>query len=190
MAITAIVALAAGFEEIEAITAIDMLRRAGITVSAAAIGSELKVRGAHDIVVEADTMLESLFLVPDALVLPGGMPGAENLAKSPRLDGLLRQCRDQRKVIAAICAAPAVVLAPKGFLDGRRATCYPGCEQQFSRATTYVNEGVVVDGRLITAGGPGTALAFSLAIVRALCGAVAAEAIGERALAAPPPGRN
>jgi 4-methyl-5(b-hydroxyethyl)-thiazole monophosphate biosynthesis len=125
-----IVFLADGFEEVEAITPIDYLRRAGIEVSTVSVGPNPAVKGSHGISVMSDsTLLEigrSRFW--DAVLLPGGMPGAANIAASEGAASLLRESAQAGKLICAICAAPAVVLAPLGILAGRRFTCYPGME--------------------------------------------------------------
>ncbi|MFO8052879.1 MAG: DJ-1/PfpI family protein, partial [Candidatus Omnitrophota bacterium] len=106
----------------------------------------------------------------DACILPGGMPGAENLAKSESVKKLLLCLNNQEKTIAAICASPAVVLAPLGILDNKTATCYPGMEKSFSNSTIYKNQKVVIDKNIITSQGPATALKFALEIVEQLAG--------------------
>lgn len=167
--------LAPGFEEIEAVAPIDILRRAGMDVAVVAVtddGSEA-VEGAHGLPIVADIHINDL---PDTvsarwLILPGGMPGASNLAASSKLCGLVRSA-DQG--IAAICASPAVVLAPLGLLDGRSATCYPGFEEQCTGAE-MTGAPVVAEQGLITAKGPGFAMDFALAIVRQTLGDDAAE---------------
>jgi 4-methyl-5(b-hydroxyethyl)-thiazole monophosphate biosynthesis len=117
----------------------------------------------------------------DALVLPGGMPGAANLAESARLDALLREAAVCGKLICAICASPAVVLAPKGLLEGRRYTCYPGMEKGV-KGGQWLADDVVVDKNTITSRGPGTAGAFALAIIEKLEGKDAADKIKAAAL--------
>lgn len=177
-----LIVLADGFEEIEAITPIDVLRRAGLEVVVAGVGGRM-VKGSHGITVEADTTIEEVDELPDAIVLPGGMPGAENLSKSTSLRNLLERMEADGRQIAAICAAPAVALAPTGILDGRRATCYPGFERRFSDAITFVAERVIADGNIITSRGPGTALEFALALAEALAGPERAQELRERMLA-------
>ena len=117
--------LAAGFEEIEALTVIDVMRRAGINVQTVSITSALQVRGAHGVVVNADLLFDNtLFSEPEWLVLPGGMPGASNLYEFGPLQGLLKsQMESPNGRIAAICASPAVVLGQLGLLNGEKATC-------------------------------------------------------------------
>ena len=169
MAKTAVIVLAEGFEEVEAIAPIDVLRRAGVRVTIAGVKDQL-VKSSRGIGVQTDMLLQDYKEMPDVVILPGGLPGAENLAKSSAVAGLVEKMNAAGKIVAAICATPAVVLAPLGILDGKKATCYPGCETDFSAKTTHSRERVVVDGNMITSQGPGTALEFSLAIVQKLVG--------------------
>ena len=118
------IVLADGFEEIEAITPIDFLRRADIEITAVGVGGT-SVRGSHGITVAADISVADYSATPRYVILPGGMPGAKNLAASTEVRGLLARVSKSSGVICAICAAPAVVLAPLGYLDGKRFTCYP-----------------------------------------------------------------
>ena len=115
-----VIVLAEGFEEIEAITPIDVLRRAGLQVMIAGVGGK-EITGAHGIKVGTDMALEDYRGVPDAVVLPGGLPGADNLKKSKAVEALLKRVKESQKIIAAICASPARVLAPQGILDGKKA---------------------------------------------------------------------
>ena len=176
---TVLVVLADGFEEIEAITPIDVLRRAGLEVVVAGVGKR-EVPGAHDITVETDLMLEQYQGAPDAVVLPGGMPGAENLNRSEALKDLLQKMKRSGKVIAAICASPAVVLAANGILDGKRATCFPGFENDLGPKVKFVMDRVVTDGQVITSRGPGTAMAFSLELVSQLVSPEKAEQLAQK----------
>ena len=160
--------LADGFEEVEALTAVDFLRRAGCEVIVAGVTGKT-VTGGHDIVVEADLPVASCNDDYDAVVVPGGMPGASNIAESEEAIRLIRSVGESGGIVAAICAAPAVVLAPNGFLDGKRATCYPGYEDAFE-ATTFTEERVVVDGNTITSRGPGTAAEFAITVIEKLLG--------------------
>jgi protein deglycase len=163
-----LVPLAEGFEELEAVTIIDVLRRAGIEVAVASLG-ESPVAGSHGIRIAADTPLAALIEQDfDMIAMPGGMPGADHLKKDPRIAEMLRRLREQGKPVAAICAAP-MVLAAAGVLDGRRATSYPGFLKG-AQQTTVVDEAVVSDGGVITSRGPGTALDFALALVAELSG--------------------
>lgn len=182
MAKKAIVILAEGFEEIEAVTTIDILRRAGIEVTVAAL-NDLRVRAARGTIVMADKRLEEAGSEFDACVLPGGMPGASNLAASDKVKALLNKMVKEKKLIAAICAAPAVVLAPLGILKNKSATCFPGMEKDLGEGVQFKKDGVVVDGNVITSRGPGTALAFSLAIVEKLSGKENADRIRKDTLA-------
>lgn len=174
----ACVLLAEGFEEVEAITPVDFLRRAGIEVSLLGLGG-LEVKGAHGVRVLAEAQLEKLApeALFDAVVIPGGMPGATNLAKSEAVKALILRHFEKGKTVAAICASPAVVLhGACGILKGKRFTGYPGSEEMVTGAR-YAAEKVVVDGNLITSRGPGTAGDFALAIIEALAGKAKADQI-------------
>lgn len=168
-----VVLLAEGFEEVEAVTPIDFLRRAGCEVVVAGV-SGVSVTGAHGITLSADASLAECSGHFDAVVVPGGMPGAANVAASPQAIDLINAVQRGGGIVAAICAAPAVVLAPNGFLGGKKATCYPGFERHFGE-TDFSEDRVVVDGNLITSRGPGTAAEFALQLVRALVGDEAAD---------------
>ncbi|HEY3496258.1 MAG TPA: DJ-1 family glyoxalase III [Polyangiaceae bacterium] len=162
----ALVLLAEGFEEIEAVTIVDVLRRGGVKVTTAALGTSL-VRGSHGIAIEADTSLDGLRVDTfDAVVLPGGMPGAKHLRDDTRVQSLLCEAAARDKLVGAICAAP-IALDAAGLLDGKRATAYPGHE---IRPAIYVEEDVVTDGNIVTSRGVGTALDFALALVERLAG--------------------
>jgi 4-methyl-5(b-hydroxyethyl)-thiazole monophosphate biosynthesis len=160
----ALVVLANGFEETEAVAIIDVLRRAGVAVTAAGL-SDGPVRGSHDIVVQTDAPLSAVQDQPfDALVLPGGMPGARHLAEDARVLELVRSFVAAKKLTAAICAAP-IVLEAAGVLSGVRATAYPGHKIP---SASYVEEPVVEDGPIVTSRGVGTVLEFALTLVRRL----------------------
>jgi len=165
----AIVILAEGFEEIEAAASIDILRRADIDVTVAGL-NDVRVKGSHGLTVVADKKIDEAGLEFDACVLPGGMPGATNLASSEKVKTLIRTMNQKGKIIAAICASPAVVLAPAGVLKNKSATCYPGMQSNFGKDTIYKEDNVVVDGNIITSRAPATALLFALAIVEQLAG--------------------
>jgi len=167
MAKHALVILADGLEEIEAVTPVDILRRAGVEVTTAALDS-LTVCGSHRITLTADTALAELRCTFDAVILPGGMPGSQVLGESYPVRDLVTQHWTQGKLVAAICAAPAMALAKFGVLDGKKATCYPGFEKRFPARTEYCPAKVVVDGNLVTASGPGAAFEFGLELVRQL----------------------
>ena len=169
MAKKILIILAEGFEEIEAVTPIDVLRRAGLDVVVAGLDSQT-VSGAHGIKFQTDVMLKDVQGLPDAIILPGGLPGAQNFSDSKQVSELIKKMNSQKKIIGAICAAPPLALAPTGILNGKKATCYPGFEKQFPSAVTFSNERVVVDGNVITSRGPGSALEFALALVEKLAG--------------------
>jgi 4-methyl-5(b-hydroxyethyl)-thiazole monophosphate biosynthesis len=178
MAKKVLVLLAPGFEEVEAVTPIDYLRRSGVEVTAAALGGGRDVRGSHGIVLRADADLaalraeagglSALCRTLDALLLPGGMPGASNLAASGDAGALIQAMAREGKIVAAICASPALVLAPLGLLKGKRFTCYPGMEQGLEGI--WSEDPVVADGGLITSRGAGTAAAFAIALINRLQG--------------------
>jgi 4-methyl-5(b-hydroxyethyl)-thiazole monophosphate biosynthesis len=177
----ALVILAEGFEEIEAVTVIDVLRRAEIEVTVAALGSS-PVRGAHQIEIAADTVLGAVDAARfDALVLPGGMPGAKHLREAPEVLELVRSFVRDGKLTSAICAAPTVLEAA-GVLRGRRATGYPG---HALPSSVYLEQAVVEDGVLVTSRGVGTALEFALSLVARLVSADRADVQRERMLIAP-----
>ncbi len=170
--------LAEGFEEIEALTAVDVLRRAGIPLKTVSITSALQVTGAHGITVTADVIYDNtLFSNPAWLILPGGMPGALNLYECAPLQGLLaRQAQSKEGRIAAICAAPAVVLGQLGLLEGHKATCYPGFEKDLKGAVVK-DSPVTVDKKFVLGNGPANALLWALTIVKEELGVDVAESI-------------
>lgn len=172
----AIVFLANGFEEMEALGTVDILRRGGIEVTTVSITDNPVVTGAHNVPVTADTTLGKADLAgTDALVLPGGMPGAANLNDSePVKEALLQQYREG-KIVAAICAAP-MVLGGLGLLKDRNATCYPGFEPKLIGATV-TGEAVEVSDNVITGKGPGLVINFGLALVAAIKSQAVAEEV-------------
>jgi 4-methyl-5(b-hydroxyethyl)-thiazole monophosphate biosynthesis len=176
------VLLAEGFEEVEAVAIIDVLRRSGIDVtSAAAAGPGKAVTGAHRICLTADAALDDLQPRDLAMVvLPGGMPGSTNLAANPAVLNLLRVVHGAGGWVAAICAAP-IVLQAAGLLHGRRVTCYPSCEAQLTGAVC-TGQAVQRDDHIITSRGPGTALVFALELARALGRDVQAEQVRQQML--------
>lgn len=167
---TALVLLATGFEETEAVTIIDVLRRGEIDVTSASLGDTL-VQGAHDIVVKADTKLDELNddKIFDAVILPGGMGGTENLMGSNAVIKILQRHASSSKIVGAICAAPWV-LEKADLLDDRKVTIYPGLEGKLCSAAAIVTDHVVSDGNIITSKGPGTAMEFAVALVGRLAG--------------------
>ena len=179
-----IVLLAEGFEEVEAVTPVDYLRRAGLSVTVAALGESTLVKGSHGITVTADAAFKALDASVanwDAVVIPGGVPGADNIAADKDALAFIVKMATAEKVVAAICAAPARVLAPVDILIGRGFTCYPGLEKQVHNAA-WNEDSVVVDGGLITSRAAGTAGLFSIAIIEALLGEAEADKIAKSVL--------
>lgn len=169
--------LAEGFEEIEGLTVVDLLRRAKIDVKMISISNTLEVTGGHGIQVTADEIFEKQdFSDAEMMVLPGGMPGTLNLGGHDRLKELLEMSYEDGKQIAAICAAPSV-LGDMGILKGKKATCYPGFEERLTGAHTTLNE-VEKDGNIMTSRGLGTAIPFALALIEHFQGKTEAEKIG------------
>ncbi len=169
--------LAHGFEEIEALTVVDILRRAEIDVVLAGLLPG-PVTGAHNISVVPDTTIDAVNAYSfDMIVLPGGQPGSDNLNADPRVHALLKEFSASDKLIGAICAAP-IVLAASGLLNGKNATCYPTYIRRLIGAV-YEDRPVVCDGNLITSKGPGTAISFGLEIASRLAGRDVADAISE-----------
>lgn len=162
--------LAQGCEEVEAVTIIDLLRRAGITVVAAGL-DDRPVKGAHGITLVPDCSLDlALKQEYDMVVLPGGMPGTNNLNADKRLHQLLQKMVESGKFAGAICAAP-IVLAKAGVLKGKRATSYPGFLDKLNPPdVTFTGAPVERDGKIITSRGPGTAMDFALAVIEMLMG--------------------
>jgi 4-methyl-5(b-hydroxyethyl)-thiazole monophosphate biosynthesis len=165
-----LVPLAPGCEELEAVTIIDLLRRAGIEVVTAGLESG-PVRASRGVTLMPDTDLDSVLADDfDMIVLPGGLPGAERLDDDPRIRALVRRLAETGRYTAAICAAPRV-LANAGLLDGKSATAYPGHLEKLARPEVRLSpEPVVSDGRVITSRGPGTAMDFALTLIEALAG--------------------
>lgn len=171
--------LATGFEDMEAIATIDILRRAGIEVKSVSITDTKEVTSAHGITITADVLFdETDFSDAIWLILPGGLPGATNLAACKPLTTLLTEHNRAGRNIAAICASPAVVLAPLGILDGREAVCYPGFEGKMPNAKNGFTP-VVTDGNIITANGPASAVLFALSIVAKTKGEEIAREVAE-----------
>lgn len=174
--------LADGFEEIEALATIDLLRRGGMEVESVSITDSPYVTGANGITAKADRLFTDVdFNGAEWLIAPGGMPGAENLASFEPLNELLTHHHSHHGKVAAICAAPAVVFYPLGFLDGITATCYPGFEAQCPKAE-MTGQRVVAHDRIITANGPSSAFPFALAIIANSKGESVARQIGEGTL--------
>lgn len=170
--------LADGFEEIEGLTVVDLLRRAGIEISMVSITGKKMVVSSHKIKIEADELFEDAdFNDAAMLVLPGGMPGTNHLADHEGLVFLLKEFNRQGKDLAAICAAPSV-LGMNGILEGKRATCYPGYEDKLLGAKATGNK-VEADTNIITSKGMGTSIDFALCIIEKLKDKSTAEKIAE-----------
>jgi 4-methyl-5(b-hydroxyethyl)-thiazole monophosphate biosynthesis len=172
--------LADGFEEIEAVTLIDVLRRAGFSVTTCGL-KDVRVHGSHKITVTADiTLDQALNYSWDLVVLPGGMPGAAHLRDDGRIGKLLDQTAKRGGYVGAICAAP-IALARFGFVDGRKATSYPGFVDQMPGAD-YCEDRVVCEGKVLTSRGPGTAMEFALAITELMAGRAKADELKKQML--------
>ncbi len=170
--------LADGFEEIEALTPVDLLRRAGAEVMTASIYPDRKsVTGARTISVNADITIDDAAVKDgDIIVLPGGMPGTVNLLECDKLMKMVDEHNAKGGRIAAICAAPAKILGAKGLVSGKKATCYPGLEDLLQGATP-VTDSVVTDGNITTSRGLGTAVDFACELITLLCGSEKARKI-------------
>jgi protein deglycase len=175
MSANALIILAEGFEEIEAITPIDLLRRAHISVSVLGLNSTL-VTGSHGIAISTEGILTPSTSLCDALILPGG-PGHKHLLTSGLVLDYIKRMFTANNLCAAICAAP-VVFAKAGILSGKKATCFPGMENQLAGAL-YTNLPVVSDGNVITSKGAGTAVPFSLEVISYLAGKESAQSISK-----------
>lgn len=176
-----LVAIADGTEELEAVTVIDILRRAKFDVSVASVMAERKITASRGVVITADCFIQYCQDKPwDMVVLPGGMPGAEHLASSNALLDILKDQHKAERWIAAICAAPAVVLGAHGFLKGASATCHPAFRNKLDEYHCHdVADKVAVHNHFITSQGPGTAIAFALELVSVLEGEVLAQEIAK-----------
>lgn len=173
-----LIPIAHGSEEIEAITLADVLRRGKCDVTLASIEAELVVKASRGVLIQADCFLSDCLAEPFALIaLPGGMPGAAHLANCQRLVQLLDAQRQGGRALAAICAAPAVVLGRLGWLQGKTATCFPAFKEELlAQGAQYLDQAVVQDGLWFTSQGPATAMALAIELVRYLQGdALAAE---------------
>lgn len=167
--------LADGFEEIEALTPVDLLRRAGVAVTTVSYQETRAVTGSHAVCVTADTTVKDLLAAGafrddmEMLVFPGGMPGAKNLDARPETDTLIDAARDRNAYLCAICAAP-MILGKRGLLRGKKATCFPSFETHLEGAVLCLSEKVVRDGNIITGCGMGAAFPFGLALAEAMAG--------------------
>lgn len=169
---TSYIFLAPGFEEIEALATVDAMRRAGMKIVEVSVTDTKHVTGATGQTVVADSLLTDIDPTDaEWIIIPGGQPGADNLHSSQKVNKIIKNQYERGGKIAAICAGPAVVVAPTGILKGKKATCYPGLGNMIeSEGGTYVKEPVVIDGNIITSEGPGTTLMFAKAIISASVG--------------------
>ena len=174
-AMKALIAVADGTEEMEAVIVADVLRRAEFDVTLASIGETLAIRGSRKVQIVADCLWQDADLDVDILILPGGMEGMQNLRADPRVLRTVCQRAENDQWIAAICAAP-LILQTAGILKTRRITSHPSIRDELGSAT-YVEQPVVVDGHLITSRGPGTAMAFALRIIHLLAGKQKADGV-------------
>lgn len=182
MSARVLVPLATGFEEIEALTVVDVLRRVDIEVVTAGVEKGI-CEGRSGIRVTPDTTLDEALAGPpfDAIVLPGGMPASMTLRDDARVTAALARAREEEKLIGAICAAP-IALAAAGVLAGEHFTSYPSMEPDLP-SEGYRDDRVVISGRLVTSRGPGTAMDFAIELVRQLIGTSSAEAVADEVLA-------
>lgn len=170
--------LAPGFEEAEALVPADLLRRANIETALVSIQGDT-VTGSHGITVTADTLLEKIDLSKaEMIVLPGGGTGVKNLGTEPAVERLVRQAADQNIWVAAICAAPTL-LGRWGLLEGRKAICYPGLEEQLTGAQVQTAPGEIKDGKIITGRAAGSAFDFGAELIEALLDRAAADKVLE-----------
>ena len=166
----AVILFAEGYETVEALLVVDLLRRGGVEVTMASITEDEFVRSSHGVNVEMDAVLGEVDVLDyDAIILPGGMPGTLNLEKSADVQRAIDFCVENNKYIGAICAAPSI-LGHKGILNGKKATCYTGFETQLMGAQVS-DEAVCTDGKIITSRGAGTAMEFAFELVKNLISA-------------------
>ncbi|MFO8078649.1 MAG: DJ-1/PfpI family protein [Thermoplasmatota archaeon] len=176
------VLFAPGFEEIEAITIVDILRRAGIKTQTVGL-NEKQVQGAHNMLVTTDTTLEEVYETAfDALILPGGAPGYIHLRNDKRVLDLINKMYKENRLVAAVCASPAV-LSDAGILNGKNCTIYPGMQEELKKGGGQpVDDLVVVDGNVVTSQGPATSILFALEVVSILAGSSVSESVKEKTL--------
>lgn len=174
------VIISPGFEEIEAITPIDILRRAEIEVVTLGLNS-LSIKGAHSITLQCDFKLEDFNSDIDGIIIPGGMPGALNISESFKAVDLIHNTYRRGKLVGAICASPGVVLGKTEILNSREFTCYPSFEDRVSGGI-YLEKSVVISDNVVTSRGPGTAMEFSLAVVKFLVDKKTSETISKALL--------
>ena len=179
----ALVFLAIGFEEIETVTIVDVLRRAGVDVTVVGLTSNV-IEGAHAIKIIPDKTIDEVKVDWfDAVIVPGGNPGYKNLRKDSRVIDIVKEAFKSNKIVAAICAAPAI-LSDAGVLEGKACTIYPGMENELENGGGKPKQDmVVVDGNIITSRGPATALPFALKLAEKLAGKQVAEAVSKKTMA-------
>jgi 4-methyl-5(b-hydroxyethyl)-thiazole monophosphate biosynthesis len=179
----ALVFLASGFEEIETVTIVDVLRRAGVDVTVAGLAPNV-IEGKHGMRIVPDKSIDDVSVEDfDAFVVPGGNPGYKNLRNDPRVIDIIKKAFNSNKLVAAICAAPAV-LSDAGVLEGKACTIYPGMDEELEAGGGKPKEDiVVVDGNIITSRGPATALPFALKLAEKLAGKQVAEVVSKKTLA-------
>lgn len=182
MSKTALVLVADGAEEIEVIIPADVLQRCDVDVTIAGVGS-MEPMGGHHVPLRAECLLEDCGeIMFDAVIVPGGGKGSENLHKSDLVTSTIRRHFAAGKIIAAICAAPPVVLGPMGILAGKHVTCFPGLERRLPADAIHLESKVAVDGNIVTSRGPGTAFEFAFRLAELLAGAPKALKVRENML--------
>jgi 4-methyl-5(b-hydroxyethyl)-thiazole monophosphate biosynthesis len=179
----ALVFLASGFEEIETVTVVDILRRAGVDVTVAGLTPNV-TEGKHGVKIAPDKSIDDVKVEDfDAFVVPGGNPGYKNLRNDPRVIAMVKKAFNSNKLVAAICAGPTV-LSDAGILEGKACTIYPGMDEELEAGGGKPKHDiVVVDGNIVTSRGPATALPFALKLAEILAGKQVAEAVSKRTLA-------
>jgi len=179
----ALVFLATGFEEIETVTIVDVLRRANVDVTVAGLTSNI-IEGAHAMKIIPDKSIDTVKVDDfDAIVVPGGNPGYKNLRKDARVIDMIKKAFNSNKLVAAICAAPAV-LSDAGVLEGKVCTIYPGMENELEKGGGKPKQDIiVVDGNIITSRGPATALPFALKLAEILAGKQVADSVSKKTMA-------
>jgi len=179
----ALVFLASGFEEIETVTIVDILRRAGVDVTVAGLTPNV-TEGKHAMRIVPDKSIDDVAVEDfDAVIVPGGNPGYKNLRKDPRVIDMVKKAFNSNKLVAAICAGPTV-LSDAGILEGKACTIYPGMDKELEAGGGKPKQDmVVVDGNIITSRGPATALPFALKLAEKLAGKQVAEAVSRKTMA-------
>lgn len=176
-----LVFIADGTEEVEVLTVVDYLRRAEVEVDLVSVGESGKIKGAHDVYIGADMTIDEIKENNyDAIYVPGGMPGAENIKNTEKAISLIKEGFENKKIISALCAAP-IVLEEAGVLEGKDFTCYPGFEDEI-KSGNYKDQNVVVDENVITGKGPAIAAELAFKLIEALVGKEKSEEVREGTL--------